>query len=473
MTATMAQRELLIGVLPGETRVALIEDGCLAELTVERADLTSVVGDVYLGRIGKKVPGLDAAFVEIGLGRAGFLPEPKAGEGEAVVVQAVRDPVAGKGARLARAIVLEGGMLSYALRAKGAATLPDGIDKAARRRLASAAAELPDSGRGIVLRLPAIAAEPSALAREAESLRAAWQEIEQRATSAHAPAKLRAESALALRAVRDAPSDVTRIAVDDVDAFLAIQGYARLHRPDLFDRVARHIGPSDIFAAPEVLDGIETALAAVVALPSGGRIALAETPALVAVDVDTGADRGSGGGEETAYRVNLEAAAEIARQLRLRNLAGLIAIDFVPMRKPAHRRAVLAALARAAAADSCGLEIAGFTRLGLVEATRQRRGPSLADALLAPAAPRRRSPVAIAFESLRAILVEARARPGAAPALRAAPEVAAALEGVAASARMDVEKRLGRALVVRADPSLAPDGFAFEGTAAATRPQAR
>jgi Ribonuclease G/E len=298
--------DILIGVAPKETRVAVAEDGNPIEYRIEREGARSEIGDVHLGRIAKVVPALDAAFVDIGGPKPGFLPTDgkPPNEGDAVVVEVVRDAEAGKGPKLALH------------------------------------------------------------SREWET------------TGMRPPRRLHHEPALMARTLRDWQGPVGRILVDDMAAFGKLREFCREFRPDFLPHLA-HTREGSALETDGVADRLAELLDDWVKLPSGGRINVAETAALTAIDVDTGSDSSSRSLEETALRVNAEAAAEIARQLRLRDLKGLIVVGFVPMRAAAHRERVLAALKRACAADPAGVAVGGFTRFGLVELIRRRtRGPS-------------------------------------------------------------------------------------------------
>lgn len=309
--------DILIGVGPEETRVVVAENGVPLEYRVEREGARSEIGDVHLGRVTKVVPALNAAFVDIGGTKAGFLAAPggvmPAGmrshdgkwvrEGDAVVVEVIRDAEGTKGPRLARRAEEE----------------------------ADTAGKTP-------------------------------------------PCRLHQEPALMVRVLRDWRGPVGRILVDDMAAFGHLKRFCRDFRPDLLPKLA-HCREGDALETDGIAERLEEALGAWVTLPSGGRINIAETAALIAIDVDTGGDSSAGSLEDTAFRVNSEAAAEVARQLRLRDLKGLVVVGFVPMRALSHRERVLEALKRGAAADPAGVAVGGFTRFGLVELTRRRRTP--------------------------------------------------------------------------------------------------
>jgi ribonuclease G len=443
-----------VSALPGETRIALAERGRLVEVWVSRPGAGCRVGDVYLGRVEKVVPGLEAAFVDVGGPRAGFLAlaearpagagEASAGgaigdfvsEGDAVLVQVTREASLDKGPKLTQRVVLAGLFASFDT------GLPDGPVVRGR-------------------------ADPSGpdVGREFERLRAEWERMESDAKRARAPARLGREAGAIAAALLDGrAASVGRIVVDDADAFAEAKADLAEAAPELASGLELSPDWGTLFDAFGLEEQIEAALEPAVALPSGGRLVVAETAALAAIDVDTGAASGAGGKEEVAAAVNREAAAEIARQIRLRNLGGAIVVDFAPSRRPRARAAALRALETSLADDPVGVHVFGFTRLGLVEMTRPRRRPSLAETLTQPwpspdGPGRARAPVAVAYAALRRLIKESRAQPGAAFSLAAPRAVVGAFEGEAREARRRVEAHLGRTIALVADETLAPDRF--------------
>jgi len=255
--------------------------------------------------------------------------------------------------------------------------------------------------------------------------------------------------------LRDFGAGVRRVIADDGEILARLRAFAAAEMPDSAVRIEAHKGKEPLFEAFQVEEQVEAALAPTVALPGGGSLIVSQTPALVAIDVNTGAAI-AGTREETAFAVNLEAACEAARQIRLRNISGLVVVDFVPIRDEALKRRVLDELIQAAAADPLNPHVVGYTRLGLVEMTRRRQGRSLLEILAGPGADAARvekSPLTVALEALRGVLREARGR-GGAPALRASPAVIAALEGPARAAKAEAEAALGVAIALEADHTL-------------------
>ncbi len=469
----MAVDRVIISRSPGETRVALLAGERLTELLVARAGDDSIVGNVYLGRVEAVLKGLDAAFVDIGRDRAGFLALPEArpagamgggdrigdylAEGDSVLVQAVRDAAEDKGAKLTTHINIAGVNLVFRPGQPGV-TLSRRIAHAERARLEQVAAGLAADDGGFIVRTAAAAAAPEAIVREADGLVAHWTDITDRVGLVEAPHLMAGGPGVAVLALREVGAGIRTVVVDDAETLAEVRAYCRTEIPDLADRIESHKGAEPLFEAAGIEEQIEAALDPVVPLAGGGSLIISQTPALCAIDVNTGgADAGSR--EETAFAVNLAAAGEAAHQLRLRNISGLVAIDFVPLRDDERKRRVLEALADAVRDDPLGPHVVGYTRLGLVELTRRRHGLSLLEIVAGPwphaVAAAGKSPMTAALEALRGLARGAR-KGGSVPVLRASPAVAAALAGPAAEAKREAETALGVAIAVRADQTL-PD----------------
>ncbi len=460
---------ILINAAPGETRVALLADGRLVEVWIDRPSQAGVAGDLFLGRVDRVLPAIQAAFVDIGAGRSGFLAAAEArpvgrdggaitdfvGEGDVVVVQATTDPVDDKGPRLTARPTLPGRYL-VATPGQDDIRISRRIeDEGERDRLLDLVEQIAEPDEVFILRTAAAGADRTDLVRDIEALRAVWRDIEARRVDAKAPASLHRAFDPLRRVLRDeAGPDLGRIVVDDPDTLADARRAAGALFPAAADLLIAHDGDAPLFETYDVEAQIEGALAPVVGLPSGGRLIIEETRSVIAIDVDSGGHT-AGGPEETALAVNLQAVAEIAGQLRLRNLAGHIVVDFISMRQRDNGGQMLDALRQAVAADPTQVHVAGFTRLGLVEMTRQRRHASLADVLLAPAGSgRRKSAPTMALETLRRVRREAAANPAAALIVTAAPAVVAALSGPLGDALTTVERRLGRSITIEADPGL-------------------
>lgn len=485
----MAIDAILVEVSPGETRVAFMDAGRLAELMVARDDHRALTGDIYLGRVEKTLSGIHAAFVDIGLERSGFLaaadartgaeaPERRnrdritdhVSEGDAVVVQVLKDPVPGKGARLTMRPTLPGRYLVLTPGQPGVRVSRRIEAGAALDQLVETIEELAEDGEGYILRTVAAGVGRDAVVRDIEYLRDHWERVLRARAQATPPARLHEEADPVIRALRDSAGlGVARVVFDDAAKLEDARAFCRRLAPELAESLELHSEDVPLFRVHEVEEQIDEALAATVDLSSGGTIVIDETAALCAIDVNTGGHSAAGGFEETALGTNLEAADEIARQIRLRNLAGLIVVDFVSMRRYENGATVLERLREAVADDRCPTRVAGFTRLGLVELTRERHRTSLTR-LFTGSCPacegkgRITSAKALAYDALRQVLREARAAPGAALTVRAHPAIVDSLRGPGASALEQTEGRIGARLELVADPELASDRFEVAAT---------
>jgi ribonuclease G len=480
MSAVLPIDEILFAASPGETRAALVSEGRLVELIIERAERGSLVGNIYLGRVTKLVPSMEAAFIDLGEPRPGFLARGDAtsasdkhgasisqlvSEGEVVRVQVTKDAFGEKGPRLSTAAALAGHRLVL-MPARGGLAISRRItDDRERARLEEALAPRLVGGEGVVVRTAAEGADQSALLDELAALRKQWQEIAERAAASRAPAILHAEPDLVERVLREhAGAGLRRVFCDSREARGRAGEFLARHGASSAVEVVLHQGSEPLFARHEVEDQIASALEREVALPSGGRLVIGTLEALTAIDVDTARHAGAGRFEDTVLAVNLEAAEAAAQQVRLRNLAGLIVIDFVHMERAAHRARVADALRGAFAADPVSVQFGGFTSLGLFELTRKRVRAPLAETLGAPCeachgAGELKSAETVAYELLRAAERTARATPGRSLSAFAAASVVAALESGARPARETLERQLGRPLTLRAEPAFGRERF--------------
>jgi Rne/Rng family ribonuclease len=447
------RRTLLIAVSPGEAWAGLTEDDALVELRIARSGGAPRAGAFFLGRILGLNPALPAALVDIGAERPAFLgaedAAPKKGlaglhEGAAVVVQVTKEARADKAVGVTLRPRLTGAYLDWRPGRAGIAVRGGALDEAGRSRVAA----LLRAGEGCDIRAEATGASDSALAGDVAALRARWQAIESAAGAARPPARLEPEASPALELLggfSEPPPD--RIVIDDRAAFAEARGWLARHRPDLASHLAFHAGPSALFEAEGVAAEIEEALARRLALPGGGALTIEATAAAVMIDVDSGG--------AALMAANLAAAREAARQIRLRNLAGPIVIDFIAMRQAGDRERVRAALAAALAGLSPAPQLLGWTRLGHLELVRERRRAALEDVLYEGAADggRVETVLTVALKALRALARAADASPGRGLRLRAAPEIAACLEnGGACAARQALEARLGRPIALAPEP---------------------
>jgi ribonuclease G len=428
--------EIVINVTPQETRVAMLEQGVVQELHMERASARGLVGNICLGRVARVLPGMQSAFVEIGLERAAFLHiadiwehrqnghggsdarpiEKILHEGQPLLVQVIKDPIGTKGARLSTQVSLAGRLLVY-LPQDSHIGISQRIEDEAEREILREKLQLllPEGlGGGFIIRTMAETASDREMQNDIEYLTKLWSDLNARAREVPAPALLYQDLSLAQRVLRDMATEETdRIVVDSRETCTRMIEFAREYTPALVDRIHHHAGERPLFDLNGVEDEIEKALARRVDLKSGGYLILDQTEAMTTIDVNTGGFVGGRSFDDTIFKTNLEAAQVIARQLRLRNLGGIIIIDFIDMDNPDHRAAVLAELNRALDRDRTRLTVNGFTQLGLVEMTRKRTRESLAHVLCEPCPDchgrgELKTAQTICYEILREILREAK-----------------------------------------------------------------
>ena len=469
-------REVLISAGAGEVRVAVIEDGVLDQLWLERTigfeevpgrkrerapsgASRSIVGDIILGRVQRVLPAMQAAFVNIGLDRAGFLAAREARprtaifrddpyteedrqlriqefvrEGEEILVQVVKDPIAEKGARLSANITIPGRLLILVANSPGVALSRRIEQEEERTRLTEIVSSFSHAGApdlspdvGYILRTAAIGASETELRDDAVRLCAAWRDISERRRQASPPATLYMDLGPVERALRDeVDGSVSQVMVDDRDAAAAARAYAAVAMPDMRDKVQYYEGRLPLFEAFGIEDEIATLSQPRVALASGGWITVEATEALTAIDVNSGSYIASAGLEETSLKINLEAAEAIGRQLRLRGIGGLIVIDFIHLAEPANIQRVLDALNTACLKGRAPSQILGMSEFGLVEMTRKRVRDPLAkrlteDCRRCDGHGRRKTVETVAVEMMRRMERTAAAAPGKEIVLRAAP----------------------------------------------------
>jgi len=402
--------EILINVTLTETRVGVVENGLLQELYLERDDDASYVGNIYMGRVERVLPGMQAAFVDIGLERTAFLhandivprqPElddkgdpvqtPTISEllsqGQQVMVQVIKDPLGSKGARLTTQLSIPSRYL----------VLLPGVDSIGvsvrieieeeRQRLKDLVRRLIGETRssGFILRTNAEGVGEQALARDIDYLRRLWHRIEKAMTTASPGQCVYEDLSLPYRSLRDLMhAGIDKVRVDDLVTQQRAVRFANEFFPDWAERIEHYQADGPLFDLYGVEDEIERALSRITPLKSGGHLAIDQTEAMTTVDVNTGAYVGFRNLEETIYKTNLEAAQAIARQLRLRNLGGIIIIDFIDMNDPEHKRQVLRTLQRALARDHARSTVSEISPLGLVEMTRKRTTESLEHRLCEP-----------------------------------------------------------------------------------------
>ncbi|MGW3241717.1 Rne/Rng family ribonuclease [Streptomyces sp. NPDC001070] len=390
------ERVMVVRENGDRTQIGVLEDGVLVEHYVNKEQATSYVGNVYLGKVQNVLPSMEAAFVDIGKGRNAVLYagevnfealgmgngprriEAALKSGQSVLVQVTKDPIGHKGARLTSQVSLPGRYLVYV--PEGSMTgisrkLPD----TERARLKQILKKIVPEDAGVIVRTAAEGASEDELRRDVERLQSQWEDIQKKAKTGNAPSLLYGEPDMTVRVVRDIfNEDFTKVIVSGDNAWETIHGYVANVAPDLADRLSRWSSEVDVFATYRIDEQLLKALDRKVWLPSGGSLVIDRTEAMVVVDVNTGKFTGQGGNlEETVTRNNLEAAEEIVRQLRLRDLGGIIVIDFIDMVLESNRDLVMRRLLECLGRDRTKHQVAEVTSLGLIQMTRKRVGQGL------------------------------------------------------------------------------------------------
>ena len=425
--------EILINYTPQETRVAVTQQGVVQELHIERTASRGLVGNVYLGRVCRILPGMQSAFIDIGLERTAFLhvadiwsdrqngegPRPIEKiltEGQSLMVQVLKDPIGTKGARLSTQVSLAGRLLVYLPQEKHIGISQRIEDEAGREALRSRLVALvpEEESGGFIVRTMAESATDAELAADIAYLRKLWREISGSTVGLFPPKLLHEDLGLGQRTLRDLVTDETsRIRVDSRENFQKLAAFAAEYTPQVLPLLEHYSGDRPLFELYSVEEEIQKALARRVDLKSGGYLIIDQTEAMTTVDVNTGGFVGARNFDDTIFKTNLEASQAIARQLRLRNLGGIIIIDFIDMENVEHREMVLEEFRKALSRDHTKMSINGFTALGLVEMTRKRTRESLAHLLCEPCPTcsgrgEVKTARTVCYEILRELLREAR-----------------------------------------------------------------
>ena len=438
------QQEILINWSPQETRVAVVENGAVQELHLERTLERGLVGNVYLGKVARVLPGMQSAFIDIGLERAAFLHvadvwqrqeggeapmfarknealvpiEKQVFEGQSLVVQVIKDPIGSKGARLSTQISIAGRLLVFlpqddhiGVSQKIPATERDAL----RARLqALAGTKASGGGGGFILRTNGEDSTDAELAEDIAYLRKTWARTKEAALKLPPTSLLHQDLSLLQRVLRDLVGEQTAsIRIDSHEQFEVLQAFGREFMPAAEPKLQHYRGERPIFDLYSIDEEVDRALGRRVDLKSGGYLIIDQTEALTTIDVNTGGFVGARNFDETIFKTNLEAAGAIARQLRLRNLGGIIIVDFIDMAQVAHQSAVLAEFRKQLGRDRVKTMAGGFSQLGLVEMTRKRTRESLAHMLCEPCSACQgrgalKTARSVAYDILREILREAR-----------------------------------------------------------------
>ncbi len=401
--------EILINVTPTETRVAVIENGMLREVSLERSSHVGYLGNIYKGTVSRVLPGMQAAFIDVGLERTAFLhasdvhrvereqspdnppPEPPIAslmrEGDEVVVQVIKDPLGTKGARLTTNLSIPSRFLVLLPDSETIAVSVRIEDEAERERLLGLLATLRDhkGGHGYIVRTNAENVNEFALSADMSYLEKVWESIKTNISSSKPRECIYEELSLPLCALRDhMHEEVEKVRIDSREEFARLKDFAGRFLPEWEQRVEYYTAERPIFDLYGTEDEIDNALHRKAHLKSGGHLVIDQTEAMTTIDVNTGAYVGHRTLEETIYKTNLEAAHTIARQLRLRNLGGIIIIDFIDMYDEEHKKQVMLALERALERDHAKTNVCEISSLGLVEMTRKRTTESLGHFMCEP-----------------------------------------------------------------------------------------
>lgn len=429
--------EVLINLTPMETRVAVVENGVLQEAFIERSRRRGIVGNIYKGKVVRVLPGMQAAFVDIGLERAAFIHvnevvAPNANidehttishllqEGQPLVVQVTKDPIASKGARLTTHLSVPSRYLVYMPDSPHTGVSQRIEDEGERERLktlieTSQAAMYDEVPGGVIIRTAAEGVGQEELATDMHFLLRLWRKVDERRLNATPPALLYDDLPLFIRTLRDVlRADIERVRIDSRENYAKLKEFAKEFMPDVESCIEYYPGERPLFDLYSVEDEIQKALGRKVQLKSGGYLVIDQTEAMTTIDVNTGGYVGHRNLEETIFKTNLEAATAIARQLRLRNLGGIIIIDFIDMEELEHQRQVLRVLEKALERDHAKNKLTGVTELGLVQVTRKRTRESLEQTLCEPCLTCQgrgtlKTPETVCYEIFREILREERA----------------------------------------------------------------
>ena len=500
---TRCMQDILINWTPQETRVAVVENGAVQELHLERSLERGLVGNVYLGKVVRVLPGMQSAFVEVGLERAAFLHvadlhsqitarleqgaasasltpiERLVFEGQSLMVQVLKDPLGTKGARLSTQISIAGRLLVYLPQDRHIG-ISQKIESAERRdqlrqRVLDLATQAAMAGLGtdpagielggFILRTNAEDATDVELAADIAYLRRTWARI--RLLGQHKPpgTLLHQDLTLAERVLRDLSNDDTQfIRIDSRQQFEHLQAFGESYTPGAVAKLLHYMGERPIFDLHNIDEEISRALHRRVDLKSGGYLVIDQTEALTTVDVNTGGFVGGRNFEDTIFKTNLEAAGAIARQLRLRNLGGIIIVDFIDMSRQEHRDSVLAELHKQLARDRARTTVGDFTKLGLLELTRKRTRESLAHLLCEPCPTcggrgQLKTARTVCYDVLREILREARRFEPREFRVVASPAVVEMLldeEGVHLAG---LSEFIGKPISLAAEPSMNPEQY--------------
>ena len=493
------KQEILINSTPQESRIAIIEDGALAEFLIERKEEMGIAGNIYKGKVARVLPGMQAAFVDIGMEKAGFLhasdfyeipsdvqiiaaagddteftepPKPpppsrrlplekRISHGEEILVQVAKDPLGTKGARITSHVSLPGRYMVFMPGTKHIGISRRIESEEERKRLKEIAQSLSTEDGGFILRTACEGRSKREIQRDLRFLTLQWKRIQKKAEALSAPALLHQDLDSITRAIRDFYSTETeQVIIDSPKDHRRVVDFVRQFMPRLKAKIVLYGDKEPLFDRYGVEEKVQKALDRRVWLRSGGYIIIERTEALTAIDVNTGRFVGKRNQEETILRTNMDAVHEVVRQLRLRNVGGIIIIDFIDMEKEANRKKVYDALKEALKKDKARTNILKISELGLVEMTRQRTRESLENQLLSPCPHcegrgRVKSAVTVAYEVLRAIKKQQAAiEDGKNIVVRLHPDVANFLYDEKNNSLENLEREINRRVVIKVSQEL-------------------
>ncbi len=481
--------ELLVNVTPSETRVALVEQGILQEVHIERLAKRGLVGNIYKGKISRVLPGMQAAFVDIGMEKAAFLhasdivPHTECvdvrekehfqvgniaelvRQGQDIMVQVVKDPISTKGARLTTDITLPSRYLIFMPGSSHVGVSQRIESEGERERLKNIVSRQVDHLGGFIVRTAAEGVGERELEQDTQFLKRLWSKVLERRQKYKPCSMLYEDLSLAFRILRDfVGTDLDKIRVDSRQTFEQLKLFTEEFVPEMVNKLDYYSGDSPIFDLYDVENEIQRALERKVELKSGGYLIIDQTEAMTTIDINTGAFVGHRNLEETIFNTNVEATAAIARQLRLRNLGGIIIIDFIDMQSEDHRRRVLQSLEQALSRDRAKTGVNGFSHLGLVEMTRKRTRESLEHVLCSECPEckgrgRVKTVESVCYEILREILRVNRAYDADQFVVYASLQVAEALHVEESHSLAELEVFIGKQVKVHAEPLYSQEQF--------------
>ncbi len=477
------RHEILLNFTPLETRVAVVEQGMLQEILIERATHRGLVGNVYLGQVVRVLPGMQACFVDIGLDRSAFLHtkdfpssqethersiQQLVTEGQSLLVQVIKDPVGSKGARLTAEVSLPARHLVLMPFATHVGISQRIDDEATREHLKTVAVEALRAQNlecGVIIRTAGDGQTTDDLEEDLVYLKRVWDNILKEQQTAKAPALLFEELPLTHRMIRDQiRRETDRVFIDSLETYTKLSQFASKFMPELSHLIQHYQGDRPIFDLYQIEDEIEKALSRQVELKSGAYLVVDQTEAMTTIDVNTGRFVGAHTLEQTVFRTNLEAAVAIGRQLRLRNLGGMVVIDFIDMDDDEHRRQVLRTLERSLDEDPVKTRVIGFNDLGLVVLTRKRSRESLSDLLQEPCphchgTGQMKTAETVCYEIFRAVMREYRAYSAEMTTVIAAPTVIDRLIDEESEALADLEAFIHRPIRLQVDGNFSQDRY--------------